>query len=72
MANLDIIDEALADAPAIMTRKEAAKVARMSTRELSRRVERGEIQAIKYTPGRSGPVRIPRAAIARFLRERLA
>lgn len=63
----EYIDQAAADLPAMLTRKEAQCLARVSGRTISRWIDSGRLQATKTSPGRCGRVLIPKAALVRLL-----
>jgi excisionase family DNA binding protein len=64
----DTVAKLLENERVLFTLKEAAELLRISTREVSRRVAAGSIRAHKYSASQQGAVRIPRDAIADFLR----
>jgi excisionase family DNA binding protein len=56
-----------AEAPHLLTRAEAAELARVSTRTVARWIASKRLKAIKTHPGRTGRVLVPKAALLAML-----
>lgn len=55
------------EAPHLLTRTEAAELARVSTRTIARWIASKRLKAIKTHPGRTGRVLVPKAALLSML-----
>jgi len=64
----DWVQDVLTNLPALVTTSEAAKVLRMSSRNVSRLLARGQLSSVRTGFGGSSRVLIARVEIARFLR----
>lgn len=63
------VKNALRDLPSLLSRRQAARLLGVSEHTISRWVSCGRLHAVKTHPSRQGRVRIPKAAIQRFLME---
>lgn len=59
--------QTLAELPSLLTRQEAARYLRVTTRTVARWIASKRLSAIKTHPGRAGRVLIPREALADML-----
>lgn len=56
-----------AEAPHLLTRTEAAELARVSTRTIARWIASKRLKAVKTHPGRTGRVLVPKSALLAML-----
>ncbi len=68
----DHIDELLAGLPALLSVSQVAAELQLSIRQVRRLIEQRRIRSHKMTPGDQGFVRVPRTALAEFLRKTAA
>ena len=66
--NPDWVEEALADAPPLLTVPEAAKLLRMSVRSFYRLVSTGRLKAFRAADAGSSRHLVPRSEVGRYLR----
>jgi len=65
---LDDVSAALADAPALLTTQEVAKLLRVDVRTVSRWRASGRLGSVKTHAGKPGRVLVPRASVLAMLR----
>lgn len=66
------LEASLREYPAMLSTDQVAEVVGVSSRTVRTWLASGEIKAVKLSQGRTGRVRVPRAALVAFLAERVA
>jgi excisionase family DNA binding protein len=70
-AQPDVITLSLEGRASMLTLDEASEELRISRRQLSTWITEGKLEAVKLGHAKRSPIRIPRAAIEAFLRDRM-
>jgi excisionase family DNA binding protein len=68
MPDTDWIAEVLAELPSLCTVAEAARLLRMSPRNVQRKLATGELHSVRGKHAGSSPNLIPRASLEKYLR----
>ena len=67
----DLVADLIADLPPILTAAEAGEFLQLHEKTVRNYVAVGRIRGFRTNPGKTGRIRIPRAAIADYLRSRV-